>query len=139
MSPPSGPRYFYTGDLWALHQQSCRVTPAMPGVRSSRQLPAPSPLNPHLWEVALQRHADRLFMDYVIQGLEQGFRIGFDGTHPLRSASCNMASAYEAPQVVSDYLQVEVALGRILGPLSPPPNGLVVSKFGVIPKIYHNK
>ena len=134
MSPPSGPRYFYTGDLWALHQQPRRVTPATPGVRSSHQLPTPSPLNPHLWDMALRRHPDRLFVEYVIQGLELGFRIGFDGMHPLRSASRNMASAYAAPQVVSDYLQAEVALGRILGPLSRPLNGLVVSKFGVIPK-----
>ena len=36
--------------------------------------------------------------------------------------------------MVYDYLQAEVTLGRILGPLSPPPDGLVVSKFGVIPK-----
>ena len=106
----------------------------MPGVCSSHQLPAPSPLNPHLWEMALRRHPDCLYVEYVIQGLEQGFRISFDGTHPLRSASRNMTLAYAAPQVVSDYLQAEVTLGHILGPLSPPPNGLVVSKFGVIPK-----
>ena len=84
--------------------------------------------------MALWRHPDCLFVEYVIQGLEQGFRIGFDSMHPPRSASHNMASAYAAPQVVSDYLQAKVAFGRILGPLSPPPNWLVVSKSGVIPK-----
>ena len=53
--------------------------PAMPGVFSSHRRPTPSPLNPHLWEVALRRHPDRLFVEYVIQGLKQGIRIGFDG------------------------------------------------------------
>ena len=101
-----------------------------PGPECSLRAPA----CPHLWEVALRRHPDRLFVEHVIQGLEQGFHIGFDGTHLLRSASCNMASAYAASQMVYDYLQAEVTLGRILGPLSPPPDGLVVSKFGVIPK-----
>ena len=89
---------------------------------------------PHIWEVALQRHLDCLFVEYVIQGLEQGFRISFDDTRPIRSASCNMASTYAAPQVVSDYLQATVALGRILGPLGPLQDRLIISKFGVIPK-----
>lgn len=92
------------------------------------------PAEPYLWEVALQRHLDRLFVEYVIHGLEQVSRIGFNGTHPLSSASRNMASAYAEPQVVPDYLQAKVALGHILGPLSPPPDWLAVSKFGVILK-----
>ena len=56
MFPPSGPHYLYTWDLWALHWQPRWVTPATVGVLSS--------------------HLDRLFVEYVIPGLEQGFCIG---------------------------------------------------------------
>ena len=49
-----------------------------------------------------------------------------------------MSSAYEHPQVVSNYLSEECSHGRILGPfdLSPVPQ-LYVSRFGVIPKRHH--
>ena len=99
MSPPSGLHYLYTWDMWALHWQPRRVTPATVGVLSS--------------------HLDRLFVEYVIPGLEQGFCIRFNGMRTIRSASRNMASAYATPQVVSDYLQADVTLVRFLGPLSP--------------------
>lgn len=36
--------------------------------------------------------------------LEDGFHIGFNGTHTLCSAARNMASVYSTPQVVSNYL-----------------------------------
>jgi len=47
-------------------------------------------------------------------------------------------SAYEHPQVVSDYLSKECSHGRILGPfnLSLVPQ-LYVSRFEVIPKRHH--
>ena len=67
----------------------------------------------------LSSHLDRLFVEYVIPGLEQDFCTRFNGMRTIRSASCNMASAYAAPQVVSDYLQADVTLDRFLGPLSP--------------------
>ena len=74
---------------------------------------------------------------YVASGM-----LGLAGSRPPATSYTSAARAsfalppatwlqHTAPQVVSDYLQAEVTLGRILGPLSPPPNGLVVSKFGV--------
>ena len=42
-----------------------------------------SPLDMHVWEVALWQHPNCLFVEYVLQGLEQGFYIGFDGIHPI--------------------------------------------------------
>lgn len=47
-----------------------------------------------------------------------------------------MASAYSTPQVVSDYLQAECSMGRILGPFPQPPANVIISKYGVIPKIH---
>ena len=131
---PSGPTYRYTSDLWALHQASAASLSCPIPVTSNWQ---PSPLPPAIWAAALQRHPDRHLAEYVIRGLEDGFRIGFDSARrTLRPASRNMGSAYATPQVVSEYLQKECILGRVLGPLQSPPPGLMVSKFGVIPKRY---
>lgn len=129
-----GPRYIYTEDLWALHNQPHQTT-ARP--RQAPSLPphhGPLPLDPHIWEVALRQHPDRLFVEYILRGLELGFHIGFDATHSLQAASRNMVSAYATPQVVATYLQAECTLGRMLGPLQRLPAGLMISKFGVIPK-----
>ena len=52
-----------------------------------------------------------------------------------KPARCNLLSAEKNPEVVAAYLQEEVALGRVVGPLpvgSIP--GVQVSPFGVIPK-----
>ena len=46
-----------------------------------------------------------------------------------------MKSAYENPQPVDNYLQTELAAGRIVGPFLPHQlKGAQVSSFGVIPK-----
>ena len=50
-------------------------------------------------------------------------------------AKNNMQSALHHPSVVEDYLQKEVALGRVIGPIPPSrvPN-VQINRFGVIPK-----
>ena len=81
-------------------------------------------------------HPDRLFYYYICSGLAHGFRIGFDyGSHTCRSGKGNMQSVLEHPEVVSGYLQREVSLGRVKGPLGPEAASLSqLSPFGVIPK-----
>ena len=73
---------------------------------------------------------------YICEGIAHGFRIGFQCSSPLRSATTNMDSARQHPIVISEYLQKELSLGRMLGPFSDteslPP--LHVNRFGVIPK-----
>ena len=71
----------------------------------------------------------------MIQGLRHGFRLGFNHTIHLKSASGNMSSAFLNPQVIDNYLQSEVQMGRVAGPfLEPPLPGLHVSRFRVLPK-----
>jgi len=71
----------------------------------------------------------------VLQGLLQGFRLGFNPGFSLQSAKKNNASAYQHPQIVDAYLANEVALGRVAGPFhSPPLPNLHINSFGVIPK-----
>ena len=45
-----------------------------------------------------------------------------------------MASAYDHPEVISDYLHSESQAGRLIGPMDPTTVGLHTSPFGVIPK-----
>ena len=95
-----------------------------------------TPLVVDAWSSALQTHPDRAFARYIVNGLRRGFRIGFHRPSPLRSAPENMGSARLHPEVITDYLQKERTLGRLLGPV---PGSLVlpnlqINRFGVIPK-----
>ena len=87
------------------------------------------------WAEKLCNHLDQ---DYVRQGIEQGFQIGVDETHPHQPATRNMQSAAEHPEVINEYLQKECALGNILGPfpLSTVPK-FHINRFGVIPQKHH--
>ncbi len=91
-----------------------------------------TPLRLDAWEKALAAHPDPAFARYICQGLRHGFR----HESPLKPAAGNMESARLHPEVVSEYLQKESRLGRMLGPFME--SELVpqsqVSQFGVIPK-----
>ena len=89
------------------------------------------------WASILEDHPDRKFRDYILYGIAQGFRIGFDyASCTCASSTSNMASATEQAPVVQAYLEKELALGRIVGPVGvrDVPVGCQVSPFGVIPK-----
>ena len=68
-----------------------------------------TPLNITAWERALADHPDKLFVQYLIQGLKNSFRIGFDCTnHFCKPVKKNLLSAQPNPQVVEDCLAKEV-------------------------------
>ena len=95
-----------------------------------------TPLVYHEWTNLLSSHPDAEFSHYVLTGLAQGFRVGFDRTKvQCVQAKNNMQSALQHPSVVEEYLQKEVALGRVIGPvpLTRVP-GIQINRFGVIPK-----
>ena len=95
-------------------------------------------MRPRAWQSALRAHPDRAYVQYLLTGIREGFRIGFTREAPLRSASRNIPSALEHPEVIQAYLDKERSLGRMLGPFAPSdvtePAGLHVNRFGVIPK-----
>ena len=105
-----------------------KVSPALEGVRS--------PLQWEVWQEHLRSHPDRDYAEYLICGLRDGFRIGFDYQgHKCRSSRENMRSAVERPEVVREYIEKECIAGRLLGPLDPALFPEVhTSRFGVIPK-----
>ena len=125
--------YPYTADLQTLqHTRPPEVPCHVPQLASIS-----SPLTTHLlqWKECLRFHPDQTFATLVLQGIEHGFNVGFDHTSSLHSASSNMQSARSHTEVVSQYVEGEVAVGRIFGPF--PRNaipGLHINRMGVIPK-----
>ena len=83
-------------------------------------------------------HPDQSFVTYVLDGLQNGFHVGFNpALVSLKSATQNMPSASLQPSVNDDYLSTGLAKGRVTGPFSSPPlPHLHISRFGVIPKKY---
>lgn len=81
-------------------------------------------------------HPDQSFVTYVLDGLQNGFRVGFNPVSvSLKPATQNMPSASLQPSVIDDYLSTELAKGRVAGPFSSPPlPHLHISRFGVIPE-----
>ena len=105
-------------------QEACEVT---------------TPLSLVAWKSLLAQHPHQDLVQYFTTGVSNGFRIGFrhSDSH-FKRARKNMESAYAHKQVVDNYLQEELSLGRVAGPFahSLVPHGQI-SRFGVIPK--HHK
>lgn len=65
-----------------------------------------TPLDIAEWRSQLCWHPDREFCQYLIDGLTDGFRIGFNYTsHRCQAAKRNMLSAVQNPGVVEQYLK----------------------------------
>ena len=64
-------------------------------------------------EQELAGHPDQQFAGYILTGLSQGFRIGFQHTsNSLHQAACNMLIT--EPRVVSNYARNELLTGRLM-------------------------
>lgn len=94
-----------------------------------------SPLVWAEWCKALHEHPDQRFSSFLLGGIKQGFRVGFNPCQLLQPTEENMSSAAINPTPVTEYLQTELAAGRVLGPFQQPQAaGIQISRFGVIPK-----
>ena len=128
---PGAMAYPYTAHLLEFERRSSR-----------RHVPewlrtVSTPLVRDKWSRVLESHPDSAFRDYILRGISEGFHIGFNHKiHACKQASSNMHSALENPDVIQEYLEKEVAKGRVVGPidldLAPP--STQISPFGVIPK-----
>ena len=74
------------------------------------------------------------YVGYILLGIADGFRIGFNPRQKLKPARKNMRSALENLEVVKSYLQAEKDANRLLGPFPVGEIGAHISRFGVIPK-----
>ena len=138
--PPDNPtllggNYVYTRDLLTSGACHPRSRPKLPSWLRAIN----SPLHMERWECRLRSHPDWEFVTFLLEGLQEGFQIGFEyeDLH-CRSATRNMRLAAENPKGVDDFLTNKCACGRVIGPLSADDVGttppLQISCFGVIPK-----
>ena len=103
----------------------------------SRLAPLATPLILPAWQRKLSKHPDKEFTAYVLNGIEQGFRIGVEVDKQFQSARRNMQSAGKNQQVIDEYIEKEVTKGNILGPFSKAIAPKVhINRFGVIPQKY---
>ena len=92
-------------------------------------------MHPQEFARELASHPDQQQASYVLQGIQNGFKLGFQSSGHLKAAKKNKQSAFMHANVVDEYLANEVMLGRVAGPFpSPPLPNLHISSFGVIPK-----
>ena len=80
-----------------------------------------TPLQTDQFALELQHHPDRQLVNYVLDGISNGFWVGFSPSHQLKSAKNNKPSAVQHAAVVDEYLAHKVSLGRVVGPFIPPP------------------
>ena len=89
------------------------------------------------WQQALLQYPNQQLVQFFLQGISQGFRIGYSyhtGT-TLKAARKNLLGARQHPQVVDEYLSKELSHNRIAGPYSKSKlSSIQINRFGVIPK-----
>ena len=113
----------------------------VPSVNTSKEqmAPLPTPINVKELDKELREHPDRIFVTKLCSYLKTGADICYTGSRTARFSK-NLPTALAQPEIVSDNLAKEVALGRLAGPFSalPFPN-LQVSPIGLVPKKHSNK
>ncbi len=71
-----------------------------------------TPLRREAWNQELASHPDRVLVETILQGIKEGFRVGFDpGRATLKEKDGNMVSASEQTGVISKYLEDELEQG----------------------------
>ncbi len=96
-----------------------------------------TPMIPSKWAEELSSHPDQDFAKYILTGIREGFRIGFNPSRSmLKPRPLNMPSADEHPEVVLAYVQEELVHGRLaaITAVEATSLGIHTSPFGVIPK-----
>ena len=93
-----------------------------------------TPIQVNVLETLLSPHPDQSFVQKLCSELRTGVRIGYRGPRQPR-LSKNLVSALQNPDIISDNLAQEVALGRTAGPFDAPPfPNFQVSPIGLVPK-----
>ena len=130
----SSGKYIYMLELRRLDALRPLVLPELPAAITV----VTTPLKLEAWEAELREHPDREYAQYLLDGIKEGFRIGFEySSHACASSPRNMKSASEHPEPIDRYIREEVAARRIIGPLALAEElncKIQISRFGVIPK-----
>ena len=88
-----------------------------------------------VWQSYLSSHPDKNFVEYLLRGIKDGFRIGFRAAAvQLKSRKANMLSVFDHPQVVTEYIKEEVQANTMHRVENALAKNVHCSPFGVIPK-----
>ena len=126
------PLYPYTEQVRAL--QACIPSQSVEIPAVAKQIS--SPLKVDHWREALSKYPDAQFTEYIVKGISEGFRIGFQyDSVQCHTVERNAKSAGLHPEPIRAYLDTECKEGRVAGPFSKEhaPN-VHCSRLGVIPK-----
>ena len=130
---PCVEQYQYMKELRRL--SGCTPVVSMVLPRLSKEI-----VTPLRWEALdyfLVNHPDQEYRRYIVEGLREGFGIGFNykGWKGCKKATSNMVSTMQKPEIVREYLSKECTEGWVLGPLPPELfSSVQISRIGVIPK-----
>ena len=66
----------------------------------------------------MREHPDSCLKDYVLRGIREGFRVGYDyRNHRCKRIKDNLRSPLKHSDIVRKYIAEECAEGRLLGPI----------------------
>ncbi len=131
-----GGAYVYMTDLLALGEKVPDSPVHWPDIPGWNQIVTPMAVGE--WDTQLSSHRDESYRKYLVEGLWQGFRIGFNhGSAKCKSAVSNMSSASERPSVINEFVAAELAAGRILGHVEAAHTHQIhINRFGLVPKCH---
>jgi len=93
-----------------------------------------TPLVWQQWEEELREHPDREWVEFLVRGIREGFRLGHDQSSVvLEERGGPMCEASQHRDVIREYLAKEVQ-GRRVWRVEKDTAGIQCSPFGVIPK-----
>ena len=104
--------YPYVNDLLALESHRREV------VVHNQLQKIVTPLKWWVWKAALTSHPDGELREYITWGIQEGFRVGFNGRISHKLVAANMPLATRHPQPVEQFLQEECEAQRVIGPFS---------------------
>ena len=98
--------------------------------------PCPTPIQILVLAHFLRYHTNQEFVRFILQGLSDGFHVGFSCQgEGLRSTSKNHTSSLANPGVITSSIQNEIVAGRIVGPLAIQVHEWVhCTPIGLVPK-----
>ena len=94
-----------------------------------------TPVNVNFLEVCLDSHPDRQFVDFILLGLNQGFRLGYTNSVVPVGRTRNLLSVDKHKTGVAEAILKELNRGHTVGPFNEPPTfPFHSSPLGAVPK-----
>ena len=92
-----------------------------------------TPLKSDVWCRELLQHPDREFVEIILHGITEGFRIGYDASKSqLKQQATNMLSASAHREVVSHYISYTAGMCGLGG--NGPQHGNPLQSIGSDPE-----